>query len=65
MSRDHTDETVHSADRDTHSRVWEDEVFGGSLEYPDGTIIRDGKVVKAGPRAIVGPDGTLIGMRPE
>lgn len=46
-------------------RVWEEEVTGGCLEKPDGTIIRGGKVVKAGSRAIVGADGTLIGMRPE
>lgn len=45
-------------------RIWEDEV-GGAVEKADGTIIRDGKVVHAGPRAIVGADGTLVGMRPE
>ncbi|MBI5111860.1 MAG: hypothetical protein HZA68_07795 [Rhodovulum sp.] len=46
-------------------RIWEDEITGSVGVGPDGTVIRDGKVVKAGPRAIVGPDGTLIGMRPE
>lgn len=46
-------------------RVWEEEVLGSEIEKADGTIIRGGKVVHAGPRAIVGEDGTLIGMRPE
>ncbi len=46
-------------------RVWEEEVVGGGLEFPDGTIVQGSRVVNAGPRAIVGEDGTLIGMRPE
>lgn len=51
-------------DSDARRRIEDDDMVLNA-EGPDGTIIRDGKVVKAGPRAIVGEDGTLIGMRPE
>lgn len=51
-------------DSDARRRIQDDDM-ALNAEGPDGTIIRDGKVVHAGPRAIVGEDGTLIGMRPE
>lgn len=52
-------------DTPAYKRIWEEEITGCTLEGPDGTVIRGGKVVRAGPRAIVGADGTLIGMKPE
>lgn len=38
-------------DTPAYKRIWEEEVIGSETEGPDGTISRNGKVVKAGPRA--------------
>lgn len=52
-------------DTPAYRRIWEEHVTGGRLEFPDGTVVRAGKVTVAGPRAIVGADGTFLGMKPE
>jgi hypothetical protein len=49
---------------DARERIMGEEVTGARMTGPDGTIIEDGRVVFAGPGAIVDADGGLIGMRP-
>ena len=45
-------------------RIWEEEL-GGTSTFSDGTVVTEGKVTKAGPRAVVSEDGKLIGMKPK
>jgi hypothetical protein len=36
-------------DTPAFKRIWEEEVTGGTIERPDGTIVRGGEVVKPDP----------------
>lgn len=62
MANDHKPQTEPSEDAVERLTA---EPMSGTIEYADGTVVANGKVVKRGPRVILNDQGHVIGMAPE
>ena len=41
------------------------EQLSGRIEYEDGTVVENGKIIRKGPRTIIDKNGEVVGMKPE